>query len=531
MNKFETFKCSLSAKSFLLLTLLILLIATSLRFYELGNIPHGMTWDEAAIGYNGYAIFTTRRDEWLKRLPISFWSFGDYKAPFAIYLNGLFTFLFGMNLWAVRFPFAVSGVLSVLGLILFVKQFLIDEEHIEEETARFWAIVAGGFLTFSPWHLHFSRAGFESGMALMFLIWGLYFWQRYWNNQKLWLVLSGISFILAIYTYHSAKITIPLLILILVWQKRKKILSNLKQIIMAGLIAGGLLTPFIYVSIFGMGLQRAGTLVFSQGLNIFVLCKTIIFQTITHLSPKFLFFGETTTLRHGDGHWGVLLITTGILGLVAIFKFLIKHKKSPLFSLSTVLIVTGLLPAILGTEVPHSNRALLALPGFLLLAVVGLRELACFTNPIIQRSILGSFLLFHSLLAIAYLHDYYTIFARESATAFQDGYLEAFTYLIPFEKGQNGNNQVDKIVFSSDYGQPYIYALFARKTNPIWYQGGSLIRYEFKDEVTIGDLERENTIVVASNKDDLLGKNDKADKIIYGSDGSERFRIYLNLTK
>jgi len=134
-------------------------------------------------------------------------------------------------------------------------------------------------------------------------------------------------------------------------------------------------------------------------------------------------------------------------------------------------------------------------------------------------------------LAIAYLHDYYTIFARESATAFQDGYLEAFTYLIPFEKGQNGNNQVDKIVFSSDYGQPYIYALFARKTNPIWYQGGSLIRYEFKDEVTIGDLERENTIVVASNKDDLLGKNDKADKIIYGSDGSERFRIYLNLTK
>src|SRR3990172_10276994 len=99
----------------------ILLLAAGLRLYQLGQVPHGMYWDEAAIGYNGYAVLTTRRDEWLTRLPVSFWSFGDYKAPLAIYLNGLFTAVFGMTLWAVRVPFALSGVGVVLGMIYLTR--------------------------------------------------------------------------------------------------------------------------------------------------------------------------------------------------------------------------------------------------------------------------------------------------------------------------------------------------------------------------------------------------------------------------
>ncbi len=55
---------------------------------------------------------------------------------------------------------------------------------------------------------------------------------------------------------------------------------------------------------------------------------------------------------------------------------------------------------------------------------------------------------------------------------------------MPYEK------QVEKILFTSDYGQPYIYALFVRETNPIWYRGGSLIKYEFKDEINMDDLSR-----------------------------------------
>ena len=135
----------------LLSILAILFLATVLRFYKLGAVPHGMTWDEAAIGYNGYAIFKTRRDEWLFKLPTSFRSFGDYKAPLAIYLNGLFTFFGGMNLWAVRLPFAIAGVLAVVGMMLLTNQLFKNKQL---------ALLAGLLMTLSPWHLHFSRIGF-----------------------------------------------------------------------------------------------------------------------------------------------------------------------------------------------------------------------------------------------------------------------------------------------------------------------------------------------------------------------------------
>jgi 4-amino-4-deoxy-L-arabinose transferase-like glycosyltransferase len=97
----------------LLIIVITLLCAAGIRLYQLGVVPHGFTWDEAAIGYNGYAVVTTRRDEWLERLPVSFRSFGDYKAPLAIYINGVFTVPLGLNPLIVRLPFALAGVASV----------------------------------------------------------------------------------------------------------------------------------------------------------------------------------------------------------------------------------------------------------------------------------------------------------------------------------------------------------------------------------------------------------------------------------
>ncbi len=83
-------------------------------------------------------------------------------------------------------------------------------------------------------------------------------------------------------------------------------------------------------------------------------------------------------------------------------------------------------------------------------------------------------------------------------------------------------NDADKILFTSDYGQPYIYALFVRKTNPIWYQGGSLVKYEFTDNIKDGDRFRNNAIVVATPAE-IDPK--WATKLIYGSDGKVRFVI------
>ena len=506
----------MSKKLYCWLFALILLVGASFRFYQLAQVPHGMTWDEAAIGYTGFAVFNTRRDEWLHRLPISFMSFGDYKAPFAIYLNGFFTALFGMNLWAVRLPFVLAAIAAIAGMMLLTEKISSKKEL---------ALAAGVLMTFSPWHIHYSRAGFESGMALAFFIWSLYFLLNYIKStqKKFWqLGLAVVLAVISIYTYHSAKLVVPLVLLTLLISHWKRISKQLWQLVSAGGLGLVLIFPMIWDSVKGKGLERLGTTILDELVGV-ELFKTLGQQFLIHLSPQFLLMGETTTLRHGDGTWGVLLPTTlmlVILGVILGLKSLKSNKNHGLLRLGLVIVVIGLIPAALGEEIPHSNRALLALPGFILLAVAGLEKLIKnIKKPAVKKSVLTTLALAHFLFFVAYISNYFTAFAANSAGEFKDGYLEAYEYVVPHEE------EVDKILFTSDYGQPYIYALFVRETNPIWYQGGSLIKYEFKDEINIGDLSREKTIVVASNEDEI--EPGWADKLIYGSDGQVRFKIYL----
>lgn len=500
----------------------IVLLAIGLRFNQLGQVPHGMTWDEAAIGYNGHAIFTTRRDEWLEFLPTSFQSFGDYKAPLAIYLNGIFTAVLGMKLWAVRAPFVLAGVGAVWGLMLWVKELFGQKQ----------AWLAGVLLTLSPWHLHFSRAGFETGLALAFFVWGLYFFWLHLKSQDAWwwLALSGLSSIAALYSYHSAKLVVPIVILALLWWQRKKLIEQPWSLLLTAVLTGGSLTPLLLDSIHGHGLERFGTTILDD-LQGFELFTTVITQFFIHLRPSFLLGGATTTLRHGGGQFGYMLPSTFILLVVAMIGLILfrarlnfRQRRKDVAWISVLIIVLGLLPAAIGEEVPHSNRALLALPGFILLATLGfdfLQQLATNFKPEkkVGQILVGVFALLHGLFFVSYLNYYYQDFATNSAVAFKDGYLEALNYVVRYE------NQVDKIVFTSDYGQPYIYALFVRQTNPIWYRGGSLVKYEFKNKINIGDLSRKKTIVVASQDDELDPK--QADYLVYGSDQKIRFKIYL----
>lgn len=521
---------------FVLSVAAIVILAITLRFYKLGTVPHGMTWDEAAIGYNGFAIIHTRRDEWLTRLPVSFRSFGDYKAPLAIYINGVFTAVFGMNLTAVRLPFALASILTILGALLLTKELFKKSEY-----QKYYILFAGFLWTLSPWHLHYSRAGFESGLALMFFIWGvLFFLYSLQSRFKLWWfsLLSVMSFSAAIYAYHSSKVVVPLALLVLFILYFRTIVSKIFRVVFpVGLFLISLI-PMFKDSFFGEGLTRAGVTIFSSDLSLYKKLTYVMRSYIEHLSPDFLLLAETTTLRHGTGYLGVLFFTTFILvtiGVIAILKNT-KRTRAELFFL--LLVPIGLLPASIALEVPHSNRALLALPGFMFTAIYGLDYLISSlkqiklnstvlgshgeTNIVVKATV-GTILALHVIFSVSFISHYFSQFSQDSADAFTDGYIQAFEIAAQYEKGA-GHPEVNQIIFTSDYGQPYIYALFVRETNPIWYQGGSLVKYSFFDNISVGDLSRENALIVGS-KTDIL-PIEKADHIIYGSDGEVRFQMY-----
>ncbi len=546
----------------------IIVVSTVVRLWQLGAVPHGLAWDEAAIGYNGYAVITTRRDEWLTRLPVSFRSFGDYKAPLAIYITGVFVTLLGLAPWVVRLPFALAGVAGVMGMAG-LGYHLAGTFSINRTPRKIVSLLLAALLCFSPWHLHFSRVAFESGMALTMVVWGVWAWDWSWyqlrNSVKVlkqwrwWFVLlfSVTLCALSLYTYHSAKIVTPLLAILVVlrhwrWQRHHLLVGVVSLVV--GLL---LLRPLLLDTFFAFGGARfKQASIFTHGDSPAHIALSFSKHFAAHVSPSFLWMGETPVLRHGDGKWGVLLPTTAflaILGLVfgAYYQLQTTLGRKRLLTetnlswlgwwrLSLLWIVIGIVPAAAGLDVPHSNRALMALPGFLMLAVAGgwwswqwadqqkIWQVVGShgEKKLLAKTLVGTLLLLHMLFFVSYQQHYYTSFARQSAADFMDGYLEAFQWVLPYEKGTEGKPAVDKILFTADYGQAYIYALFVRKTNPIWYQGGSLIKYEFANTITPGDLQREHTVIVGSNTDQLPLKD--ADHVVYGSDGQPRFLLFVN---
>ncbi len=551
----------------------VLILAAVPRLYQLGQVPHGMTVDEASIGYNGFSIMVAHRDEWLIKMPLAFRAFGDYKSPIPVYVNGISTALFGLNLPAVRLPFAVSGIVAVammMGLTFVLLRETLPKTfslYLSQQT-KWLVLLSGALLATTPWHVHFSRLGYEAGMALTLLIGGVWLLlevlqmpvekldlksagSRMKVAKKVGiLVLSAFFLALTTYTYQSAKVVMPALVLVILILWHKKARSQWPFILGLLLVAIGFMAPQIYDTLWGPSGERFNQAsLFNKGMSPVALFELVSAQFLQHLGPRFLLFGQTTTLRHGDGVWGVLLITSLVLtlmGLAALGNQILmwlSHKaklteiKVPLLGAAWLLI--GTVPASVGVDSPHSTRALLALPGFILLAVWG----AAWTLESIRVSsfnkkqmgthgekqsllkmLIGTWILIHSFLFFSYQKHYFTVFAAESAAEFNDGYLEAIEYVIPYEKGLNGLEPVEQIAFTAEYDHPYIYLLFARKTSPYFYHSGSLIKYVFVDRASIGDFARKNAIIVAGSDDDL--PVERADKVIYGSDGSVRFKMY-----
>ena len=541
-------------KRFYLFLIAISLLALVLRIYQIGQVPHGMTWDEAAIGYNGWSIATTHRDEWLHFMPISFKSFGDYKAPLAIYLNGFFTYLFGLKLWVVRLPFVIAGGLAVFGIGLMTRVLLLiligDNLKLLKKTklppVESFALLAAFSLAISPWHFHFSRVGFESGLALTEIVWALYFFfERSYPKFKIdnlksktiyffsWLLLA-----LSIYTYHSTKLFTPLLVIALLFVGWRWLKVTWRWLILGFVSFIFWLAPFIYDVIYGHGLERAGVTIFSQVSGVTNQLKMLLTNLFVQLSPQFLLFGQTDTLRHGGLPFSVLLPGTLFIILLGLMIWLFGRRRwsklkqlDKFYLFSLYLVFIGLLPAAIGLIVPHANRALLALIGFILLLVAGWLSLSLwFSLKKWSVKWLKLVLLIWLVLQLAFFSDdvyqYFTSFAKNSATAFNDGYRQLMTEVIKYEKGLAGDPEVNKIIITSEYGQPYIYALFMRHTNPIYYHAGSLVKYNFPDIVNVDSLSEKNTLVVAGKKADLIDKI-RATKIIYNSAGRPVFWLFL----
>ena len=137
----------------------ILSLAIFLRLYQLNITPPGIWYDEAYNGLDAIKAMET----------------GDYTIFYSenygregLYINALAVSfkIFGVNSFALRFPSALFGILTVLGFYFLLKKLKLTKT----------TTILGTFvLATSFYHLNFSRIAFRAIMVPLLLTWSFYF--------------------------------------------------------------------------------------------------------------------------------------------------------------------------------------------------------------------------------------------------------------------------------------------------------------------------------------------------------------------
>ncbi|MFA6518445.1 MAG: glycosyltransferase family 39 protein [Candidatus Shapirobacteria bacterium] len=200
-----------------ILVVLVILAGFFVRVVGLDKSPPSLGFDEAALGYNAYSLMETGKDECGNKLPLTLRSFNDYKPALYAYLIIPFYKIFGVSDQAVRLPSAVAGTVSLIFSFLLLKIFIKNKY-----------LLLGIFIliAFQPWRLHFSRNALETNLSASFFL--IATWLLILAKTRFRVLLSVLFLGLSAYSYHSARLAGPALLLLwaldpLSWIKKKKI--------------------------------------------------------------------------------------------------------------------------------------------------------------------------------------------------------------------------------------------------------------------------------------------------------------------
>lgn len=461
-----------------LLLILILLLATFLRIYQLGNIPSGFYSDEASYGYNAYSILQTGADEYGNFLPLAFKSFGDFKTPLYIYFLVPFVKLFGLNEFAVRASAAVLGIASVFLIYLLVKELFGNYKL---------ALLSSFVASVLPFSLQFNRMAHENNLVVFLVLAGILFFVKSLTKPN-YIFLSVAAFALSIYTYHDARIFVPIFLISLVFIYRKQIASFRKKIILGFLLFMLLLLPLINLlrsdAVWGrpkftilsadLGIPLRINEERGEDIKVSFFAPTIFHNKIIsygigfidnymrHFDFGFLFLsGEAIKIYQTVGN-GLIFLTLFpfiLFGSYYLFRYKLDHRW-----LILSWIVLAPIPSSLTRFAPAASRIFTLAPVMSILGAVGLAASLKFFENVKLKTAFVIIITFFSILNISYyLHYYYFNTNLRYAKEWHYGMKEVIGEVA---KRQNNYSQV----WFSKNAWGYIYPLFYLSYPPEKYQ-------------------------------------------------------------
>ncbi|MFC1649245.1 glycosyltransferase family 39 protein [Patescibacteria group bacterium] len=467
--------------------LLILVFGALLRFYQISTTPPSLNWDEVSHGYNAYSILKIGRDEWGRFLPTIFRAYGDFKLPTYIYSSIFPIAVFGLNVFAVRFVSVVAGIVTILFTYKLVFELFYNDRNVKP-----LALMSAFLVAVEPWTLFLSRGAFEANLALALIVLGFYLLLSGLRHHGR-LVMGSIFLGLSVWTYNSARVFVPVMLLAFglifagdlkqVWKNKRVLAFSLVIIIiLLGTMFLQLLNPegsarFEWVSVFDQAFvnsvnearnsSNVHPLVSRLIYNKATFGVPVIFQNwLSHYTPSFLFFKGGTHFQFSVPERGILSVYNllflyfGIgMSILKIYKK--ENLKTHLFLL--VWLVLGTVASSITREAPHVLRSITMLPVPMIYIALGL---VWFASKFKKRQLLVLAIYAGVIVSVTsnYMTDYLDSYRSDYSWSWQYGNEQ----MVDFVK-QNYDDYA-KIIITKKYGEPHEFILFHWPWDPEEYQ-------------------------------------------------------------
>ncbi len=437
----------------------IIILAAFLRFYRLGEVPMGITWDEAAVGYNAWSIVSNGKDEWNNSYPLVFKSFEDDKSPIHIYITAASVFIFGLNDFSIRLPMAIFGVFNVLLIYFLVKE--IYSKNIGYMAAFLMAI--------SPYSIQFSKFNHESGISLAFFMVGLIYLIRFIKKKTSRLYLVSIFFGLSALTYHTALVFIPLITVVCAILFYKDLFINKIQLFFSICVV----LVFLLVCFFEpglLGINRLNqtslsdqmikeTYIYESTQNLFLgRIELYVQRYLSHFTYQYLFKSGDPNPKFSSQYTGQFYLIEGLLLVAGALSFVRNKSRFNLLILSWALLAP--IPASItggASEAPHAARSMFVMGSWQIIGSLGFFSILGLIRSINMRKIYSvTILIILFLSTFLYLKSYYLEYAPKYAFEWIYGMKQSVEYI---QKHQ----EYEKVYITDNRAQPYIFYLFYLK--------------------------------------------------------------------
>jgi 4-amino-4-deoxy-L-arabinose transferase-like glycosyltransferase len=397
------------------------MLAVALRnIFALDSVPRGFFQDEAAIGYDGWAISHYGTDEHGAHLPLFFESFEDYKNPIYIYSVAAVTRFLPLTVATTRLPAAVFGTLTVL----FLAATALKMTGSYTVTALTFFIAA-----MTPWLMLESRVAFEVISLVLAISAALYFLAAAQTSRpRLHYLLAGVSLMLGTFTYTPGRLQIAVFAVVLCASYG----LPLRKLSSWWLALIPVVLGYVVLVVWGAGhpgaltgrFERIGIL---NDANPLVALGHFIVLYLTYIpSPEFLLAWGDFNWRHNIHFGGMLLVVA--VPLLVIGALACARRFSEPFPRFVLLgfFASPVSAALTSQGTPHALRAAPMFPFCVALIICGVQALLAANRNVQQKkriAVWGSVaLLLNGIGANIWLFTAYPALAADS---FQDGAITA----------------------------------------------------------------------------------------------------------